>query len=229
MRILGGWSLLLCGCVSFSPPVRGLPGGMPDRVARHQLEVGGALGSVLTVSDTVHVSAPTIGGPHVAYGLLDHLVLEAGVNLALVSLHWATHWVGARVVHRRHIGGWVFSADGELGVGAGGANLTTSRDFVAGGYSGGGVGFRWRWLGFFTRGRIDLSQAIGLPLLLWPTMVAGVEARAAGVFVFSFGGGVGAAWSGVGPPSTFGLMELSVSLLFDLQPRVVSPPVARAL
>ena len=105
--------LMLCSrCVTMSTPVRGLPGGMPDRVAHHQLEVGGVIGTIFGVDENGgHVLAPTIGGPQIAYGLLDNLVLEAGANLELVNLHWATHWVGARLVHRQPLGAWVFSAD----------------------------------------------------------------------------------------------------------------------
>lgn len=219
--------LMLCsGCVTMSTPVRGLPGGMPDRVAHHQLEVGGVIGTIFGVDENGgHVLAPTIGGPQIAYGVLDNLVLEAGANLELVNLHWATHWVGARLVHRQPLGAWVFSADLELGAGAGGTDLRRAPAFVAGGYLGGGAGFRWKWLGFFARGRVDLSKAVGAALVLWPSLIGGVEARVGDCFVTSLGAGAIASYLPGSAPNFVGVAQLSVSLLFDLAPS--QPAVAK--
>src|SRR6476469_7647769 len=85
-------SLSAVGC-GFSPPIRGLHPGMPGRLVKGQLEVGGEIGG----GGFAQPTPPTTGGPHVAYGLSDSLVIEGGANLNFSELDWATLYGGVRL------------------------------------------------------------------------------------------------------------------------------------
>lgn len=194
--------LAATGC-TYAPPIRGLHAGMPDRIGRGQLEVGGAAGGFSTGTS---LSAPTTGGPHVAYGLSDSLVVEGGANLNFVEGLWATTWLGVRLVRSKELGQEI-RAVGDLefggGFGLGGRvfrgeatppqGLTSH--FAGGFYQGLGVGLRWRWLGAFLRARLDASGGSATPGTLWPSLGLGVEARAGQHVVFGLGGGAFTFWN----------------------------------
>lgn len=229
-----GWLVLLgvLGC-AYTPPIRGLHAGMPDRVGRGQLEVGGTAGGFSTGNT---VTAPTTGGPHVAYGLNDTVVLEAGANLNFVDALWATTWAGVRLVRAVRLVGEVrLVGDLELGAGLGlGGRLKHESAPPRwaerpnwGLYEGLGVGLRWRWLGAFLRGRLDASAGNDAPSTLWPSAVLGVEARA-GPVVFALASGAGGWWNPEMSFVGFWFYQAQVALVFDVLPRagsgVTSPP-----
>lgn len=233
-------SLVLLGAVgcTYAPPIRGLHGGMPDRVARGQFELGGAAGGFSVGSG---LSAPTTGGPHVAYGLRDTMVLEGGANLNLVEGAWATTWAGVRLVRSKALGQEVhLVGDLELGagVGLGGAVLGTPQPrtgapkpapwtsrYVAGFYEGLGVGLRWRWLGAFLRGRLDASASTAAPSTLWPSLVLGFEARAGAHVILALAGGTFTYWhEGLVLLGPWFFYQAQVTFLFDLIPKPTSRP-----
>lgn len=200
--------LAATGC-TYSLPIRGLHAGMPDRLGRGQVEIGGAAGGFSTGSGT---SAPTTGGPHVAYGWSDTVVIEGGANLNFIEGLWATTWAGVRLLRAKDLSNEVrLVGDLELGAGFGlggrvyegvpppqGGSATpvpwTSR-WAGGFYEGLGVGLRWRWLGAFLRVRLDTSGSTGAPSTLWPSVGLGLEARASRHLVFGLGGGAFTFWN----------------------------------
>lgn len=205
---------------AFTPPVRGLHAGMPDRVGAGQLEVGGALGAGLFGAGAE--AWPSAGVVHVAYGVSARLLVEGGAN---VEAHWATGWAGVRV--RRS---WAFpddvslSADAELGAGAGAGG---SRDRlppmrwvapVAGVYEGFGVGVRKGWLGAFARVRFDASSGPGVPATMWPSFAVGLEARLAGRVVLGVSSGAAAMWNpSLAAPAGFWFYQGHAGVLFDVR------------
>ena len=221
--------LVLCsasGCV-YSPPIRGLHAGMPDRVGRAQLEVGGTVGG-WSAGIGFYVTPPTTGGPHVAYGLSDTLVLEAGANLNFVEGLWATTWAGVRMVRSKDLGDEVHLV-GDLEVG-GGIGLGGRTGFsqherepwtshaAYGLYEGAGVGLRWRWLGGFLRGRLDASANSAAPATLWPTVMLGLEAKPGNHVVFAMGTGWGGFWQPAKGFVGLWFYQAQVAFLFDLVP-----------
>jgi hypothetical protein len=207
------------GC-GFSPPIRGLHPGMPGRLVKGQLEVGGEIGG----GGLSQPTPPTTGGPHVAYGLSDSLVIEGGANLNFFELDWATLYGGVRLSRSKPMPEEL-QLVGELEVGAGlglGGHLSqrSNTDWAArqayGLYVGLGAGVRWRWLGGYVRGRLDASANTSAPSSLWPTVMAGVEARAGDHVVFGAGAGLGALWSEKQDVLGFWFYQAQVALLFDL-------------
>jgi hypothetical protein len=221
--------VLLSGC-AFSPPIRGLHVGMPDRVARGELELGVTAGGFSTAG---RPSAPLIGAAHVAYGLRETMVLEAGANVSLFEgAQWATTWAGVRMIRSKALGSslrLVGDAEFGAGVGLGGIDFSpppksgvtpapwTSRH-VGGFYGGLAVGLRWHWLGAFLRARLDASASTAAPSTLWPTVLMGLEARAGKYLVFALAGGAFTFWNdGRVEPLVPGFFyQAQVSLLFDL-------------
>lgn len=180
--------LVLGGCIpSYSPPIRGIGGGMPDRVAQDQLEVGGNAAGWAT--------APTTGGPRMAYGVSDTLIAEAGGNLNFVEGLWATVWGGARVLRKWLLNDdFTFSSGFEFGFGAGiGGRDGTMRRWTdmatAGVYDGVTIGLRYRFLGAFLRGRVDGSVNTHTPMTLWATVAGGLEGVIADRVIVTLGGG----------------------------------------
>jgi len=122
----------------------------------------------------------------------------------------------------------VLVGDLELGagVGLGGrvagdvsmATVWTTRQ-AYGLYEGLGVGLRWRWLGGYLRGRIDASGNTSAPPSLWPTLMAGLEARAGRDVVFGVGGGLGGVWAEGQGWVGFWFYQAHFALLFDLAPK----------
>lgn len=188
--------LTLAGCSPiYAPPIRGLHAGMPGRVSAGQLELGATWGGV---------TVPTMGGPHVSYGLSDALLIEGGVNLNVLEqpvAPWATGWAGVRATRRLSTGrGIQLIADAELGTGAGlgGRSREASdwTDLVAYGiYEGFGLGAQWKWLGIYVRGRLDAAASTSAPTTLWPTAMAGLELRPSRRFSFGVGGGYAGYWN----------------------------------
>ena len=211
------WVGAMMGCYpTYAPPIRGLHAGMPDRVARGQLEVGGTVGGF---------SLPTTGGPHVGYGLSASLVIEGGANLNFVEGHWATAWGGVRLVRSKELGREVrLVGDLELGAGLGAGGVARNDDtpwtrrFAYGMYEGLGVGLRWRWLGAFLRARLDSVATSSGASTLWPSAMLGLEARA-GHLLFSVGGGRWAYWNEVDGLVGSWFYQAQVALLFDLVPQ----------
>jgi hypothetical protein len=214
--------LAATGC-TYSPPIRGLHAGMPDRLGRGQVELGGTAGGF---------SAPTTGGPHVAYGWSDTVVIEGGANLNFIEGLWATTWAGVRLLRAKDLSHELrLVGDLELGAGFGlggrdyegvpppqGGSATpvpwTSR-WAGGFYEGLGVGLRWRWLGACLRVRLDTSGSTGAPSTLWPSVGLGLEARAGRHVVFGLGGGAFSFWnenSGFAGPWFF--YQATVALVF---------------
>jgi hypothetical protein len=180
-----GFALLLgataCSPV-YAPLVRGAHYGAPGRLAEGQMEVGGAMGGVIT---------PTIGGPALALALRDWVSLEAGANLSFVSEQWAMGYLGSRF-------SWVpggrsrpyrFAADLEVGVGAGAGGAACSRSaddgcypvdnrewkdrFAFGSYQGFGLGGHFRWYSLYLRARVEESGATNVPMTVWPSLALG--------------------------------------------------------
>lgn len=220
--------LAATGC-TYSPPIRGLHAGMPDRLGRGQVEIGGAAGGFSTGSGT---SAPTTGGPHVAYGWSDTVVLEGGANLNFVEGLWATTWAGVRLLRAKELSNEVrLVGDLELGAGFGlGGRVYeggpgpppaaaepvpwTSR-WTGGFYEGLGIGLRWRWLGAFLRVRLDTSGSTGAPSTLWPSVGLGLEARAGQHLVFGLGSGAFTFWNESTPSAgPFFFYQATVALVF---------------
>lgn len=207
------------GC-SYSPPIRGLHAGMPGRLGRGQLEVGCEVGG----GGLSGATPPTTGGPHVAYGLTDSLVIEGGANLNFFELRWATAYGGVRWSRSKPLPDELHLV-GELELGAGlglGGQVRddqrtpwTSRQ-AWGVYEGLGLGLRWRWLGGYLRGRLDASASTGAPASLWPTAMIGVEARAGRHVVFGGGAGLGAYWNQNMGVVGFWFYQANVAFLFDL-------------
>ena len=216
-----GWLVVLgaLGCIpTYAPPIRGLHAGMPDRLGRGEVELGGTAGGTIAPP-----SYPTTGGPHLGYGLSRTLVLEVGGNLNFVVGSWATIWLGVRLPRERRLGRELkLVSDLELGAGAGlgGATASTTspwRHTAFGFYQGLGVGLRWRWLGGFARVRLDASQGDVTPATLWPSALLGAEARA-GHFVFALGAGAGGRWNTVDGFVGFWFYQAQVTMVFDLVP-----------
>lgn len=193
---------------------------MPGRLVKGQLEVGGALGG----GGLAQPTPPTTGGPHVAYGLSDSLVIEGGANLNFFELDWATLYGGVRLSRSKRLPEELrLVGDLEVGAGLGlGGHLSQSSNDnwvgrqAYGLYVGFGGGVRWRWLGGYVRGRLDASANTSTPSSLWPTVMAGVEARAGDHVVFGAGAGLGALWSENQAPLGFWFYQAQVALLFDL-------------
>lgn len=213
MRGLSALCLLaFSGCfVTYTPPVRGVLPGMPDRLAKDQLEVAGEVGGI--------ISAPTTGGPRVSYALSDTLTLEAGGNLDFVVGLWATTYIGARINRRWQLSEDVrFSADFEFGGGAGmGGRDSAGTDWkslaVGGVYDGIGVGLRWRWLGAFIRARVDGAASNRAPMTLWALAAGGLEAKILDrVVVSASAGSVTMAAMGA-RAVTFFLYQFGISIL----------------
>lgn len=206
--------VLCAGCVAtYTPPVRGLLPGMPDRLRAGEFELAGTVGGVVT---------PTTGGPHLAYAVSDTLTLEAGGNANFIEGLWATLWAGARLIRSTHLSpDWVLSGDFEFGFGGGvggrSASLTPSwfNRPVVGVYDGVGVGLRWKWLGGFARGRVDGSAGLD-PSTLWASALLGAEARLGDHVVFSLGGGGITWWNVRSGWVTFWLYQAQLSVHFDL-------------
>lgn len=180
--------VVLSGCFPvYSPPIRGFGGGMPDRVAKDQLELGGNAAGWRT--------APTTGGPRMAYGLSDTLILEAGGNLNFFEGLWATVWGGARVLRKwRLTDDFTFSSGFEFGAGAGiGGRASTTRRWTdlgtAGVYDGVSIGLRYRFLGAFLRGRVDGTVNTHAPMTLWATIAGGLEGVIAQRVIVTLAGG----------------------------------------
>ena len=216
------WGALGC---SYSPPIRGLHPGMPGRLVRGQLEVGGAVGGGGFGSGG-GVLAPTTGGPHVAYGLSDTLVVEGGANLNFFEGAWATAYGGVRLSRSKPVGnGLRLIGELELGAGLGLGGRSTFRtgerweNYQAYGlYEGFGVGLRWSWLGAYLRGRLDASVSNTTPSTLWPTLMVGLEARAGEHVAFGVGTGMGGFWNQNHGLVGIWFYEAQVALLFDLLP-----------
>lgn len=218
MGRVAGWLMLLgaMGCnPTYAPPIRGLHAGMPGRVDRGQLEVGGTVGGWYL---------PTTGGPHVAYGVTDRLVVEGGANLNLVDGLWATTWAGIRLLRARSLGREVhLVGDLELGTGVGlggraSDTLPWTSRYAWGLYQGLAVGLRSRWFGAFLRGRLDESESNATAATIWPSVMLGLEARAGRHLVFGLGGGRMAYWNEKDGLIAFWFYQAQVSLLFDLVP-----------
>lgn len=227
--------LAATGCI-YAPPIRGLHAGMPDRIGRGQLELGGTAGGFSTGNGWL--SAPTTGGPHVAYGWSDTVVLEAGANLNFIEGLWATTWAGVRLLRSKDLSSGVrVVGDLELGAGFGlGGHVYeggpppapaaarpapwTSR-WAGGFYEGLGIGLRWRWLGTFLRVRLDTNGSTAAPSTLWPSVGLGLEARAGRHLVFGLGGGAFTFWNEnhrhVGP---WFFYQATVALVFGGEERV---------
>lgn len=195
---------------------------MPGRLVRGQLEVGGEVGG----GGLNGATPPTTGGPHVAYGLSDTLVIEGGANLNFFELEWATLYGGVRLSRSKPLPDELhLVGDLEVGTGLGlGGHVygQPRSDWTIrqayGLYVGFGVGLRWRWLGGYLRGRLDASASTSAPSTLWPSAVIGLEARAGQHVVFGVGAGLGAVWNQNHGVLGFWLYQAQVAFLFDLTP-----------
>ena len=207
--------LVVTGCSPlYAPPIRGLHAGMPGRLRGGQLEAG------LTVGGLV---VPTMGGPHVGYGVSDSVTAEGGVNLNTVNFwlaQWATGWAGIRFTHRLSLSRIRIIGDAELGAGAGAGgtsgNFSRWNELRAYGiYEGVGLGLQWRWLGIYLRARLDAAASSAAPTTLWPSAMLGVELRPGRRFSVGLGGGYGGYWN----TSQFWsgwFYQAQVAFIFDL-------------
>lgn len=217
------WLLVLGGCnLAFTPPIRGLHAGMPGRLAAGQLEVGGEAGGYQLGSSTA--LAPTLGGPHLSYGLTDRLAIEAGANLDVLVLSyfgWATGWAGVRLTQRTRLSqrAWLIG-DVELGGGGGvggSAGGTPSGQLLAAGlYEGVGLGVQWRGLGVYLRGRLDASGGDQAPTTLWPSALLGGEVRPVSWLAIGAGGGCAAYWNKHDGLVSGWFYQTQLTLIFDI-------------
>lgn len=196
--------------------------GMPGRLTHGQLEVGGTLGGVGFTNGKL--TAPTTGGPHVAYGLSDTLVIEGGANLNFFEGGWATAYGGVRVSRSKALPNALHLV-GELesgaGVGIGGRTRDAREALWTSGqsyglYEGFAVGLRGSWLGGYVRGRIDASASTRAPATLWPSLMVGLEARAGEHVAFGVGSGVAGFWNALQGLAGFWFYQAQVVWLFDL-------------
>ena len=210
--------LFLAACnPSYAPPIRGLHSGMPGRLAAGQLEVGGTAGGYFL---------PTTGGPHVAFGLSDRLLIEGGANLNLIEYatsNWATGWAGVRLTHGKPLShGLRLVGDLELGTGAGlggrnyGDTVDWTRLVAYGIYEGFGVGLQWRGIGVYARARLDAAAGDRAPTTLWQTAMVGLEVRPVGWLSIGAGGGYAGYWNERDRLVSAWFYEAQVVLIFDL-------------
>ena len=211
--------LLIVGACSpaYAPPIRGLHSGMPGRLAAGQLELGGTAGGYIL---------PTAGGPHLAFGFTDSLLVEAGANLNLVegvTSNWATGWAGVRLTREKPLGhGLRLVGDLELGAGAGvGGRINAdaaewTKLGAVGIYEGFGVGVQWRALGLYARGRLDAAASSRAPTTLWPTAMLGLEVRPTRWLAIGAGGGYAGYWNDRDHLVSAWFYEAQVALIFDV-------------
>ncbi|MFT3710565.1 MAG: hypothetical protein QM817_23315 [Archangium sp.] len=209
--------LALTGCSPiYSPPIRGLHLGMPDRVSAGELEVGAEAAA------WGQTFLPATGGAHFSYGISDLLAVEGGANLNLVEGLWATGWTGVRFIRRRWLGnGFSVSGDLEFGLGGGvgGRDAARSPWYTQGAfgvYDGVGLGIRWKWLGAFARARADASVGTLAPSTLWATYMAGLEAKAFDHLVIAASAGAVSYRNQAEITGLFALVQFSAAWLFDL-------------
>lgn len=195
--------LLLACSPTFAPLVRATHSGSPGRLEAGELELSGAAGGY---------ALPTVGGPQIAYGLLDWLSIEAGGNLSLAENQatWMMGYLGPRLTYAPNRKALVhFVSDLELGFGMGvggvlhgnpapaclgscaqgGDGLSWSDRLAYGSYQGIGLGGRFHWFSLFVRARVEASSARGVPLTLWPSAMLGIEFDWAHRVAIGAGGG----------------------------------------
>lgn len=216
MRILVAALLVSSGCApSFAPPIRGLHSGMPGRLGAGQLEVGGTVGG-LTV--------PSVGSPHVGFGIREGLSIQAGANLAVLEEagpNWATGWAGVLLTRTlKRSGALRLIGDIELGAGGGVGGRIGNDEWTSltalGIYEGLGLGLQWKWFGVYVRGRLDATGGDRLPTTLWPTLMLGVEARPLRWLSFGVGGGYAGYWNKNDRLVSLWFYQAQLALIFDV-------------
>lgn len=169
--------------IAYSPPVRSTNYGPPGRLEPGRLDVSGA--SQLPYG---------LGGVRLAYGFNDWLQVEGGGDFSSEG-QWAMGFAGVRFTplnwRRSNIR---LTADLELGAGLGvggdlfcrsmaEASLKACRSgddreplerLAGGGYLGGGVGVHVSFFSLFTRGRVQVTIADGLPMTTWGSVFGGI-------------------------------------------------------
>ncbi|MEZ4392645.1 MAG: hypothetical protein R3A48_16270 [Polyangiales bacterium] len=215
-------AFVLGGCnASYAPPLRSTHYGLPGRLSSGQGELSvaaaiphphGSASLSIPVSDRVRVES--------TYDLSDTWHLGSAGLRGTVPLdpRWSLDFeggVGAGV------GGERCGNDDESGhtCEAGAADgLHASDRFAYGAYAGAGVGVRpWRALGFFARGRAQVSAATNTPVTAWGSGVLGLE-LATGPLRTHLSGGV-AVYSNRAETQSGGLIELGLSVPFSLTGR----------
>ncbi|MFO0601350.1 MAG: hypothetical protein U0228_38935 [Myxococcaceae bacterium] len=199
------------GCFPvFSPPVRGLEVGMPDRVKGGQLEVAGTLGGPI---------GPSTWSAHAGYGLSDELIVEGGAQLNAFEGQWGMGFGDVRLVRSIALSSDV-RLSGDLAFGAGVGGHRNSKDSALGAsfgvFDGLGLGLRWKWLGAFVRARVEGTTGQFSPPTLWSTLLGGLEAKVVDRFVISAAGGSMGLWNESMGWVHLWLWQVQLAVLFDM-------------
>jgi hypothetical protein len=176
MRVALVLSIAVTGCMSYAPPIRTSSPGAPGRLGASEMEVGGAFGGF---------QIPSVGGPHLGYGIRDFVSIEAGGEFSPSG--WAMGWLGPRFTLAPGRGYRLYpAADLEL---AGGAGVGGSGDddrrwdhrFAGGGLIGGGFAYHVGRFAPYVRGRVQVTGAQGARPTAWTIANAGGQVRLADV------------------------------------------------
>ena len=155
--------------------------GAPGRVREQEMEIGGAAGGT--------ASAPVGGGPQLAYGIRNWVALEAGGEI--IPGTGALGWLGPRfTVDPWHEARFRPVVDFEIQGGAGVGGETRREDddvsWIERPAGGGavGVGFAYHLGRFapYTRARVSVTDASGIPVTAWTILTAGAQWRFANTF-----------------------------------------------
>jgi hypothetical protein len=144
------------------------------------MEIGGAAGGA--------GSAPVAGGPQLGYGIRNWVAIEAGGE---IGGGWALGWAGPRFT----VDPWpearfrpVVDFELQAGAGVGGhserENDDRSWDDRPAGGGAAGVGFAYHLGRFapYARGRVSVTDAVGVPLTTWTIATGGAQWRFADTF-----------------------------------------------
>lgn len=215
-------AFVFCGCnASYAPPIRSTHYGLPGRLSSGQGEL-----SVAAAIPHTHGSAS------LSIPVAENVRVESTYDL---SDTWHVGSAGLRgtvPLNRR----WSLDLEGGVGAGIGGERcgnrgesghtceagvsdgLSVSDRFAYGAYVGAGVGVRpWHALGFFARGRAQVSAATNVPVTAWGSGVLGLE-LATGPLRTHLSGGVGV-YTNSAETETGALIELGLSVPFSLTAR----------
>lgn len=239
MRFAVVGALVLAGCnPSFAPPIRAFSYGAPARLEQGRVEVGGTAGGLML---------PTVGGPHLAYGITDFVAVEAGGNFDLFDgdrYKWALGFAGLRLStapHREQPVHWI--GDLEVGAGAGVGGMREGNDppsknctdcdglsatdrIAYGAYQGLGGGIRAHWFSIYARVRLEESTATHVPVTLWPSVSLGLEADIKHRAAIGVSGGY-MGYTNSRDSENFWFWQVGVSVFFDTKyARRKAPPAA---
>jgi hypothetical protein len=228
-------SMFLAGCgASFAPPIRSVHGGAPGRLGANDLDIGGGATFVTAKGSP----GAATGGLYLAYAVKEGVQLEAGTDHSLAV--WSLGYMGARFTPWRQRQGAVRGAlDLETGAGLGaggkrcvpresdgqcvGDGLSWTARLAGGGYLGMGIGMHAGSFALFARARGQATSALGVPLTIWGSGVAGAEVSLAPTVRFWASGGMGGYWNRLDAQRA-PILELGLSFTLGSAERPAPPP-----